>query len=170
MISYGLKMLKRAIEERPKGGMQTGMPKITMREADAVRSVAELEWAQQRIAELESNAVPDGYITIPAESWHEQMQIEQELSATVERLRNSLQKVLDDSEIGVVPKSHLDSIESLLAATPQQNLNALKREIASMAFICGAVWDAQLIVDESTGFGAELEKASEEYANTRFGG
>lgn len=54
MISQGLKMLKRAIEERPKGGMQTGMPKIQLREADAVRAVAELEWAKQRIIELES--------------------------------------------------------------------------------------------------------------------
>lgn len=53
MINHGLKMLKRAIDERPKGGMQTGMPKIQLREADAVRAVAELEWAQQRITELE---------------------------------------------------------------------------------------------------------------------
>lgn len=66
MINQGLKMLKRAIDERPKGGMQTGMPKIQLREADAVRAVAELEWAQQRITELE--------------------QREAELAATVEKL------------------------------------------------------------------------------------
>lgn len=54
MINQGLKMLKRAIDERPKGGMQTGMPRIQLRESDAVRSVAELEWAQQHITELEA--------------------------------------------------------------------------------------------------------------------
>lgn len=54
MISQGLKMLKRAIGERPKGGMQTGIPKIQLREADALRAVAELEWAQQHITELEA--------------------------------------------------------------------------------------------------------------------
>lgn len=53
MINQGLKMLKRAIDDRPKGGMQTGIPKIQLREADAIRAVAELEWAQQRIIELE---------------------------------------------------------------------------------------------------------------------
>lgn len=54
MISQGLKMLKRAIGERPKNGMQAGMPKIKLREADAVRAVSELEWAQKRITELEA--------------------------------------------------------------------------------------------------------------------
>lgn len=54
MISQGLKMLKRAIDERPKGGMQTGMPKIRLRESDVARAVAELDWAQQRITELEA--------------------------------------------------------------------------------------------------------------------
>lgn len=54
MISQGLKMLKRAIDERPKNGMQAGMPKIKLREADAVRAVSELEWAQKRITELKA--------------------------------------------------------------------------------------------------------------------
>ena len=37
-----------------------------------------------------------------------------ELYRENERLREALQKVLDDSEIGVVPRSHLDRIERLL--------------------------------------------------------
>ncbi len=34
----------------------------------------------------------------------------------MDALENALQKVLDDSEIGVVPRSHLDRIERLLDA------------------------------------------------------
>ncbi len=32
----------------------------------------------------------------------------------VEQLEDALQKVLDDSEVGVVPRSHLDKIAALL--------------------------------------------------------
>jgi hypothetical protein len=48
------KYLKRAIDERPKGGMQTGIPKITMREADAVRLLFDVYRLEERNAELES--------------------------------------------------------------------------------------------------------------------
>lgn len=40
--------------------------------------------------------------------------VKNERDAATEKLREYLQKVLDDSEIGVVPKSHLDSIRVLL--------------------------------------------------------
>lgn len=46
------KYLKRAIDERPKGGMQTGVPKVTMREADAARLLAEIEELQRERDEL----------------------------------------------------------------------------------------------------------------------
>ena len=36
------------------------------------------------------------------------------LKAEIAELKAALQKVLDDSVIGVVPKSHLDHIEKLL--------------------------------------------------------
>lgn len=121
MINQGLKMLKRAIDERPKGGMQTGMPKIQLREADAVRAVAELEWAQQRITEL---------------------------AATIERLRELLQnytamqvccgqgEIQYSSEgepigqecCGRPDVDWPEDVVELLSSTPQQNLNAIKRQ------------------------------------------
>jgi len=49
MISTGLEQLKRAVEERSKGGMQTGKPMVTIPEQYALRAIAELEWAKKRL-------------------------------------------------------------------------------------------------------------------------
>jgi len=51
------KYLKRAIDERPKGGMQTGIPKITMREADAVRLLHEINHLESQLQAAKIEAV-----------------------------------------------------------------------------------------------------------------
>lgn len=53
MSDISIKHLQRAIDERPKGGMQTGIPKITLREADAVRLIAVYESIQDTITQLQ---------------------------------------------------------------------------------------------------------------------
>ena len=52
MTDISIKHLQRAIDERPKGGMQTGTPKISLREADAVRLIAVYESMQNEIEQL----------------------------------------------------------------------------------------------------------------------
>ncbi len=48
----GLSRLNRAIEDMPKGGMQTGDPKVTIKLCDAQRIKAEIEFLQRQNIDL----------------------------------------------------------------------------------------------------------------------
>lgn len=62
-----------------------------------------------------------------------------ELSATVERLRGALKHLHHNAKAsGAEMGLALDVASDALEATPRQNLNAIKREVAREAFIAGA--------------------------------
>jgi len=52
-----------------------------------------------------------------------------ELKAYIERLRGALQKVVSDSGVGIVPRSHLDHISELLYLSPQASLNHILSQV-----------------------------------------
>ena len=73
---------------------------------DAVQK--EIERLQKRVAELEDAYVKsDETIQIWIHKYRER-------GERMKEMQDALQKVIDDSEIGVVPRSHLDRIERLL--------------------------------------------------------
>lgn len=106
--------------------------------SDLNRALEALKIANNRIDELENYN-----LALANESHNKSDRIgrlereNQELAAHVERMRDALHKVLDDSEIGVVPKSHLNSIEHLLKSAPQQSLAEHDAEVARKAFVAG---------------------------------
>ena len=51
-MSLAVKRLRRAIDEAPTGGMQTGSPKVQLKLADAYRAIAEIEHLSGVNAEL----------------------------------------------------------------------------------------------------------------------
>lgn len=89
-----------------------------------------IEKLQQRVEELEAEAVPDDYIVVPADEWHRLVNVEGErdsLAAYVDQLRDLLIRVVSceeyifDSDLIVAVSSDLASeISEALDATPAQ--------------------------------------------------
>lgn len=86
-----------------------------------------------------------------------------ELAAHVERLREPMVEFIHKCDNGEArSRRSYARMKSVLDATPQQNLNAVKREVAKEAFIAGH--------NSPNGFGYTpgIRHYAEEYANTKY--
>lgn len=163
-------------------GVETGIiaPALQAHLVNAYSKIVEsdklIEQQQQRIEELENQLTQYRIDNLKIKADNN------ELSATIYRLRDALQTHTaqpiccgnvdieyspDGEPIGQQCCGWGDfewpqDVVELLSATPQQNLNAVKREVAKKAFIAGSKSYTAMRVDGSYICVAEL------YANTRY--
>lgn len=109
-----------------------------------------IEQQQQRIEELERklrleeelyHVTESGYTELFATIEQQQEQIA-ELETTVERLRDVCQLGIDTlvfNDIDLIKT--IETMRDAIETTPQQNLNAIKREVTREAYLQG-LWDA----------------------------
>ena len=144
---------------------------LTLRQyIDRGRQAADLiDQQQARIAELESYNV-----RLAAESHEKSLKID-EIAATVEQLRDALKHLHHNAKAsGAEMGLALDVAEESLEATPRQNLNAVKREVAIASYMKGYIDASQ--VHEFGCDGASTEKElmeeslphAELYVNTKY--
>lgn len=142
-----------------------------------------IEQQQARIAELEAKTsccmgVGNGNGRLFVYGDHESIKTTQryvlerdELAATVERLREQLSAMAAQHQCGCGHPAcnrcgdDADNQE-VLRATPEQNLNAVKREVAIDAFLKGAEWWAQCELNDTLYL--DEQQASIDYANTKY--
>ena len=158
-------------------------------EDEVIVSVADLiEQQQQRIAELEAHnkeldRLNDEYYSLYRKVFDKRNQ----LAATVERLRDALVRSQDWNWIEAKEDNEesgrdffdihdMQELYEIAQSTPQQNLNAVKREVAREAYIkgyCSAAksyefgWDCGLL-STTEELVQQCASSAHKYANTKY--
>ncbi len=141
-MSIAIERLKRAVADLPKGGMQTGDYKVTLKLADAQRAIAELEGLK---AERDALA---------AKNW--------DLGHALGLARSGLVS-------GSLNPDQLSVIKRAFETTPQQCLNEIRAEAARAGFIAGAdaietiqmLGSSESITDLADAYAAKVRQGGE---------
>lgn len=92
----------------------------------------DLAKANERITELENNKVPEGYIAVPGDAWHEQCQYEAKLDKANARVKE-LESGLDLKDVKIIDLQHqVGTLEFNRVTSKDLNKFAIEKKIEAL--------------------------------------